>query len=59
MACGGCKNRQEALHRMMEAARQKDLQRTAKLGAYVVKSGVRDLRTVARASWDRVARKPR
>jgi hypothetical protein len=58
MACSGCQNRQEALNRMMQAARQKDLQRTARMGAYVVKSGVRDLRQVARASWDRVARRP-
>ena len=59
MACGGCKNRQEALNRMMEAARQRDLQRASRMGAYVVKSGVRDLRQVARASLDKVARRPR
>jgi hypothetical protein len=59
MACGGCKNRQEALNRMMEAARQKDLQRVSRMGAYVVKSSVRDLRQVAQASWQKVARRPR
>lgn len=59
MACRGCQNRQEALNRMMEAARQRDLQRAGRLGAYVVKSGVRDLRQVARASWEKVSRRPR
>ena len=57
MACGGCKNRQEALNRMMEAAKQRDLQRAGRMGAYVIKSGARDLQAVARESWDRIAQR--
>jgi hypothetical protein len=58
MACGGCQNRQEALQRMMAAAQARDLRKAGRMGAYVVKSGVRDLRQVAAASFAKVARRP-
>lgn len=58
MACSGCQKRQEALQRMMRAAQDHEMRKAARLGAFVVKTGVRDLRQVARASWDRVARRP-
>jgi hypothetical protein len=58
MACGGCQNRQEALKRMQQAARDRDIARVAKMGAYVVKSGARDLgRVVSRASLFRTSRR--
>lgn len=58
MACGGCQNRAEALRRMQDAARKRDVAKVAKMGAYVVKSGARDLgRVVSRASIFRTMRR--
>lgn len=58
MACGGCQNRQEALRRMHDAAKKRDVAKVAKMGAYVFKSGARDLsRVVSRAALFRTSRR--
>jgi hypothetical protein len=57
MACGGCQGRADALRRMQDAARKRDAARVVKMGAYVLKSGVRDLGRVSRAALFRTSRK--
>jgi hypothetical protein len=58
MACGGCQKRQQALHEMMLAARNKQTQRAANMLGYVVKSGFRDARAlISKPSLDRTRRR--
>lgn len=59
MACSGCQNRADALRKMQEAAKRRDAAQVVRMGSYVVRSGIRDMkRVISHASVFRTSRKP-